>query len=80
MLFWLGIVWRTMFHRRLSPMTTRDETSVIFEQRCNQGHLHVYVVPRYVADCLMLRFSRCTVLAVDKDLMNEASAVIENGY
>lgn len=59
-------------------MTTSDKTPMIFEQRCNQGHLHVYVVPRYVAQYMLQQYPNCTVANIDQELLNEASAIVDS--
>jgi len=75
MLFWLGIVWRTMFQRSPLKTTTQDKTPVLIEQRCDKGHLFVYVVPRYVALTMKVQLPAIKIVQIDKELVEEAQLI-----
>jgi diadenosine tetraphosphate (Ap4A) HIT family hydrolase len=79
MLFWLAIVWRTMLGRQSLKTTTLDKTAVIFERRCERGHFHIHVVPRYLIPHLQAFYPGCGIRAIDKALMPEAQAIVDFG-
>ena len=57
----------------------RDNHPVIFERRCEAGHFHIYVVPRYLIPHLQHYYPGCGVRAIDSDLVPEALAIVEAG-
>jgi len=81
-MWWLfATVWRMMFPMRSFPMiiATIDKTPVLFERRCEAGHFHIFVVPRYLIPHLQVYYPDCDVRAIDRELIPEATAIVEAG-